>query len=79
VVRHCGETLLVHPESEQEVRYAVGRGQLAVHGLHAEAVHPAATGRHEQRTALTEQPDAELPALKGEAGLALELPLLVAE
>ena len=46
---------------------------------HAEAVHPAATGRHEQRAALAEQPDAQLAVLERKPGLALELALLVAE
>ena len=45
----------------------------------AEAVHAPAPGRHEQRAALAEQPDAELAALEGEPGLALELALVVAE
>ena len=79
VVRDRREALLVLAQRQQQVGYPVGRRQLAVRGPHAEAVHPPAAGRDEQRAALADQPDAERAALEREAGVALELALVVAE
>ena len=61
------------------MRDAVGRRQLGVGGGHAEAVHAPAARHDEQRAALADEPDAERGALERQAGLALELALLVAE
>ena len=45
----------------------------------AEAVHAPAAGADEQRAGLAHQPDPELAALERQAGVALQLALVVAE
>ena len=71
VVRNRGEPLLILAQRQQQVRDPVGGRQLALDGANAEAVHTAAAGRHEQRAALAEQPDAQLSRLESQAGIAL--------
>src|SRR4051794_39131542 len=79
VVRNGCEAALVRPEREQQVGDAVRGRQLRVRRGHAEAVHALAVRAHEQRAGLAHEPGAELAPLARQAGLALEVALLVAE
>ena len=74
-----GEALLVDAQGEQQVRDAVRRRQLALGGVHAEAVDAAAAGCDQQGTGLADEPDAQLAVLERQAGAALEVARLVVE
>ena len=61
MVRDRGEAVLVATQREQQVGDPVGRRKLAVGRAHAEAVHPPAAGRDQQRAGLADEPDPSAP------------------
>ena len=79
MVRDGREADLVRAQRQQEVSDPIGGRQVALGRPDAEAVDPLPAVRDEHGARLAEQPHAEVAALQRQAGLALELTLLVPE